>query len=401
MKSKLCIVAALLAMTTVTFLSCKKSDIPDKLSISNKSVNGFPNEPFNWEDGRTVMMPTEPNGPLNPSLPWTSQNGSTIDPNFMNDQNSKDGWVHVYNTFNHLYYTTNASSGGLYFALYNIYRGLLRFYLYIPSGYAGAGSELQHGLVVNSSTGATSSMLNFEGSDIVDPNTNNLSFTKTNNTGISLQGGWYAMQYELAYDPNFSSSTFPNLYLSWIARQVAISDIAINGTSSGTIEGNITQQANSNLGSSMINGAAAAAEIVGVSISGSKTELNALENAAAGGLAGNVTNFLSGIFGGNSSNSQTVDLKMNETINLAGTITTNGQLFQNSFVFPGQTITTGNGSYEPLYTSPLGVFNFSNRPTVKITKTLTHGTPASIDNSFLTIGFTIDDNPLQRNLIPT
>ena len=165
----------------VLFGGCKKN-LGNQVSINNvQTKDGFPNQPFDWENSM-VMMPTVTNDPAhNPSLPWSSQSGSYVDPNIISDYKSSDGWVLVYNTFNPTYYLSNLANGGLYFALYNKYRGLLRYYLYVPSGQFGGGAEIQHGLSVygNYST----SMLNFEGSDIVNPNPANdvTAFTKTNN----------------------------------------------------------------------------------------------------------------------------------------------------------------------------------------------------------------------------
>ena len=358
---------------------CKKSASPSHVSVNGTAKDGFPNQPFNWETS-TVMMPSLPAGPDNPSLPWTSQSGSYIDPAIISDYKSADGWVLVYNTFNPTYYTANAASGGLYFALYNKYRGLLRYYLYVPSGQFGGGANIQHGLSVFTGNGSTTSMLNFEGSDIVDPSVNNPSFTKTNNVGVAQQGGWYAMQYEIAYDPTFASASYPNLGIAWNSRTISISDIKLNGTESGAITGDITQNSNSGLGTTILNGVLGAAEVVGAVYTGGASTgvIAGLTSAAAGGLAGNTTAFFSGVFGGNSNNPQTVDLKMNDSITLVGTINTPNALAPNSFVFPGETIATGNNSYPPLYNSPLGVFNLSARPTINyhVTGPIIDGQPA-------------------------
>jgi len=359
-------------LTFVLLLAgCKKEFTNNSILVNSiKTKDGFPNQSFNWET-QTLMMQGVAAGPLNPSLPWSSQSGSYVNANIITDYKSNDGWVLVYNTFNPSYYTANAASGGLYFALYNKYRGLLRYYLYVPAGQFGGGVNIQHGLSIYLGTGLTTTMLNFDGTDIVDPSATNLSFTKTNNVGIAQQGGWYDMQYEIAYDHTFSSAVFPNLGIAWNSRTITISDIKINGTEAGTETGSITQQGNNGLGSVIINGVAAAAEIWGISdagIAGSR-----LQSAASGGLAGNLTGFFSGIFGGNSNNTQEVDLKMNSTIALTGTITTPNSLAPNTFVFPGESIASGNGSFPPLYTSLLGVFNLNDRPIVNV-----HTTTSSV-----------------------
>src|SRR5450432_1216105 len=139
---------------TLIFLAgCKKDTTAyQQISVTNPDAkDGFPNYPFNWETA-TTMMPSTTNPAYNPSMPWSSQSGAYIDANLISDYKSSDGWVLVFNTFNptNNYYITNAANGGLYFALYNIYRGLLRFYLYVPAGQFGGGAEIQHGLSVYS-----------------------------------------------------------------------------------------------------------------------------------------------------------------------------------------------------------------------------------------------------------
>lgn len=358
----------IIAGFSLFLFSCKK-DFGDSITTASQSKDGPPNYGnFNWENPiNNVMMGALPPGPLNPYLPWTSQTGNYIDASIISDYKSSDGWVLVYNTFDPANYTANAANGGLYFALYNTYRGLLRFYLYIPSGQFGGGQNIQHGLSVYTGTGATTSVLNFDGTDLIDPAINQVSFTKTNNTGVAQAGGWYAMQYEIAYDPNFSNNQFPNLGIAWNSRTINVSQLTVNGSITGNITGNITQQGNDGLGSTIINGALAAAEIYGAG-SGTggwgSTNLTVYQNAASGGLAGNISGFLSGIFGGNSNNSQEVDLKMNASVNLSGILTTPNYLAPNTFVFPGEGIAANNGSNPPLYLSSLGVFNLTQRPIV-------------------------------------
>lgn len=404
MKTKI----SLLAFFTSLFVcvSCKResADFNQSITINgqNKTKDGFPNYSFNWETA-TQMMPSSTNPTYNPTMPWSSQSGSYIDPAIIGDYKSSDGWVLVYNTFNptNNEYLTNAASGGLYFALYNVYRGILRYYLYIPSGQFGGGVNIQHGLSIYSSAGNTTSMLNFEGADIVDANAKVAAFTKTGDMGVAQQGGWYAMQYEIAYDPNFSSASFPSLGIAWNSQTVNISKIELQGSQVGSITGNITQQSSGfNWAGTLINLALGAAEIYasgGLSTLTSANTITQLNTAAASGLAGNATGFLSGIFGGNSNNPQEVDLKMSTTISLAGTETSTNELSPNTFVFPGESIAQGNPSYPPLYTSPLGVFNLTARPIVYV-----HTTPAQFtlngDRTYNGANdvFTVDPNLLSK-----
>jgi hypothetical protein len=386
--------------------SCTKETAPQSISVE-KTKTQDDNYYFYWETA--TNMPVSPNSTVQVPMPWSSQSGSYIDPALVSDYKRNDGWELVYNTFNpNVYpYASQMPPGGLYFALYNKFRGLLRFYLYIPSGLFGNSTNIEHGLAVYSDNGTPSKLLNFDAVEIVDPNASATAFTKTNNTGIAVGGGWYAMQYQIAYDPNFASTTYPHLGFTWNSKTVNISQIVLDGTLQGTITGNITQPSSginwsgtlTNLATGLIEGFTAAGAQNGGFNSTSGT---LLQNAAAGGLVGNFTGFLTGLFGGNSANSSEVDLSMNANISLQGTLTGSQPLVPNAFVFPGQTIANTVGAPNPLYTSPLGVFNISNRPQVRVVGTAQPqvGNEPFIQNRFtlLTNSYSIQINPAVSSL---
>lgn len=388
-----------------SLIACKKDLKPiTPITKTRGKTQDALNYSFNWETA--TSMPVNPSSPTSVSLPWQSQSGTPIDAYLVSDYKSSDGWQLVYNTFNTTVYPTASQqpAGGLYFALYNVYRGLLRFYLYIPPSYINNNVDIEHGLSLYTNNSTTSKMLNFEGGDIVDVTANTSVFTKTNNSGVSYGGGWYAMQYQIAYDPNFAATTYPNLGFSWNSRTVSISQINLNGTSTGGITGNITQKSSGfNWAGALINAGLSAVEIYGTA--GFATGTN-IAGAASGGLAGNITGFLDAIFGGSSGNTQEVDLKMNSTITMNGTLTASQPLVPNSLVVPGQTVGNSVGAPPPLYTSPLGVFNFPNKPTVHITSTKTTA-PSSWDgpaNAYYVNTFTLDPafvTSIQKNTAVT
>ncbi len=342
------------------------------------------NYSFNWDDPNTITMPVSASSPT-VYVPWRSNGGTPLDAGIVDDYHKADGWDLVFNSFSPDNFpkagdrgamaTSNGlPAGGLYFALYNRYRGIIRYYTYIPPGLFGGSTQLAHGLSIygNGSTG----LLSFEGTDIVDLDNKATSFTKTNKDGISTTGGWYAMQYQLAYDPLFTSTTFPNPGFRWDCYNVSVSQIKLNGTEIGSLKGTITTPAPDFNWGNVINGALGIAEIFGTAglANASSDVAKAFAGAAAGGLAGNTTGFLSGIFGGNSANSQTVDLAINSTITTTGTSTSFQPYQLNSTPLPGQNVAGTNG-VPPLINYPLGVFNLSGKPTVKLTTTLTEGTP--------------------------
>jgi hypothetical protein len=339
----------------------KEADIipnGNALASHNTSQDISANYPFDWENA-TQMPAAAGTTPI--SLPWMSQSGNYIDPAILSDYHKADGWELVYDSFGPAVVPTKDQqpAGGLYFALYNRFRGLMRYYLYVPPGYFGSSTQLAHGLGVYSDNSTSSKMLNFESGDVVDVTGNGKGFTKTSTQSVNATGGWYAMQYEIAYDPAFSSTTYPHLGFTWDVSSVSVTDIALNGVEQGTLQGTITTPA-PGLSGTIINGAFSVAEIYG--IGGFKGKL---QDAAAGALAGNLTGFLSGIFGGNSANAQEVDLKLNSTIVTKGTGTTSQSFQKNSFVFPGQQVANSNNP-APLISYPIGLFNMLEVPTVTL-----------------------------------
>jgi len=406
MKKTLCLLSL---MGFIAFTSCKKDISSQKITVKAQTQDGQ-NYPFdNWETA--TGMPVSPTVPANniPSMPWQSQSGTPIDAAIVSDFKKSDGWMMLYNTFNNsvLPYYNTMPTGGLYFALYNVYRGILRFYVYVPSGFMGNNENIEHGLSIYTANSSTSRMLNFDGLDLVDAGARVNAFTKTNNVGVAIGGGWYVMQYEIAYDPDFPATTYPNLGLSWNSRVVDITQILISGTQAGTITGSITQQSSGfNWSGALINGILAAAEIYGTAgASAFGTMGTNLTSAATGGLAGNIGGFFSAIFGGNSNNPQEVDLKMNTTISLNGTLSSGQPFIPNSLVPPGQTVANTIGAPLPLTDSrfpglSLGAVNLLQRPTVDVKRTVTSGHPATIANTTTRYDFTLEPASFQSIVNP-
>ena len=340
---------------------------------------------FDWDNPNTIMMPVA-TGQANPNfvsptvyVPWRSNGGTPLDAGIVNDYHKVDGWELVYDTFapdnfpragliGAMATTGGQPGGGLYFALYNRYRGVLRYYMYIPPGLFGSSTQLAHGLGIYSS-GNTTKMLNFEGVDIVDPNNNSTGFTKTSKDGISATGGWYAMQYQLAYDPAFASTTFPNPGFEWRTRSISTTQIYSEGVEIGTLAGTIVTPKPD---FDWLSAALGVVEAVGVgTLDSSKGGITAnLANAASGGIAGSALGALQGLYqainGGPTT--QTVNLAINSNITTKGTSTTSQPYQFNSMPFPGQLVGSTNG-VPPLVSHPLGLFNISGRPMVTVKTT--------------------------------
>jgi len=363
---------------------CSKETDEARINVSDTKNEPILASPFDWENA--TYMPTKPANIV--PVPWQGPVGG-IDGDIANDYKKSEGWELVYNTFN-----TNASPyigqtppGGLYFALYNKFRGLLRFYLYIPEGTATPSSSIAHGLSLYPQGVSTSSLLNFGSGDVVDVSTNTSSILKTNSQQLNLLGNWVAAQYEIAYDPNVKNTSFPNLGFQWTARTLNITDVSLKGTQVGTVSGTISTPAGGfNLESLLNNISNGQMQVFGLSEinklkakapadSPLATLLNSLSSTVTGFLNGNVSGVFSAIFG-KSGSSQRVNLDLKTEIEVTGTATNSVGITNPFFVISGQSnATTANGLI-PAYNAPLGVFNVSSQPEIAYTVRMTReGSP--------------------------
>lgn len=348
-------------------VGCKKDLNDSSITTSSQAKDDLP-YPLAWES--SSFLPSSPANVV--YYPWYGSGGA-INANIASDYKSSDGWVMIYNTFSPTtspYYLT-APAGGLYFALYNIYRGLLRFYLYLPPGIVQSTTNISSGLSLNT-TGLTSSMLNFENVDIVDANSNTQSVSKFNNQQVASLGNWIVTQYEIAYDPNISTTSYPNFGLTWSSKPVNVSVLKMDGTQIGTITGEINNPGGYDWGGVLTNLAVAGLEVYGVSDLNGLTALggkvgaqaSAMQSAIGSALGNTISGLFSAITGGNSSNSQEVYLTMNTQIALQGTLTSSSLLTNPNFVISGQQNASTAYGPNPNYNSPLGVFNLKTRPIV-------------------------------------
>lgn len=362
------VAAALLA---ASLISCRKeAEIGPKVVKTGNPLNQdiqahYPG--FDWDNPNTTTMPVSNSSPT-VYVPWRSNGGTPIDADIVNDYHKSAGWELVFDTFSPDNFpnpgnvgaiaTSNGlPAGGLYFALYNRYRGILRYYLYTPPGLFGNSTQLAHGLSSYSQPSNTR-MLNFEAGDIASATVPAAGFTKTNKDGISVTGGWYVMQYQLAYDPQFSTTTYPSAGFKWDTYTVSVTQIKSNGKEIGTLKGTITTpKPDFDWTNAIVNGGLAVLEAFGTG--GSAT----IADIAKGGLAGNVTNFFSGAFSQRSATEQTVDLQLNSNIETTGSATGHQPYELNAMPFPGQN--PGVNGVPPLATYSLGLFNLSAAPTVR------------------------------------
>lgn len=375
------------------YVSCN-----DNLSISevtsstkNLTIKAVPTPALDWEN--LDWMPT-PSGQQIPS-PWIGQGSlsSLYGIDVVNDRLASDGWVLVYNTF-----STTAPSPLInpYFVLYNKYRGILRFYLYITTQFISPSSYVQDAIsiVTNSST----TMLNLTGNSIIDASQNRKIYAQIQPAPIDgslplASNKWYMMQYEMGYDPNLPQIPYNQIQLSWAVNYCNVQTINLGGEIVGTIKGTVGSSSNSNAFSALGNlgsvvGTGVVAGIGSQFIDNNQIDANGANklglpknifnatkkgiqsaiSGTVGKVPGAIINVFSSILGGASSPTTMVNLNIQADIKLQGTGSSSGSFPSSpiSFWVPGTTLPGTAIGYIPLYQNILGVLNFNGKPNIPI-----------------------------------
>ena len=348
---------------------------------------------FDWE---TVdLMPT-PSCQTPITLPWDGQGSlATIYGNDkLYDFKKNDGRVLLQSSF-----TTEGNSPLInpYFILYNKYNGLLRVYLYMTTQFISTSSALEGSISVND---PYLSILNFLESGVINAESHKQTFSEflpgqIDGTRPLASNKWYMMQYEMAYDPSISQKE--NLTMNLNIGYYDIQSFKFSGDAQGSINGTIGGTASSAIKSELIKSGKAVSTAflsgVGVdfvnhhSLSTNDTvnndlginnkifEListgvsNALKSSVQG-LPSVAIDLLSGIIFGKGATTQSVNLNFAvDKINLEGSGSNSGSLpsMPLTIKIPGmKNIDTAQGII-PNYREPLGVFNFTAKPSMAIT----------------------------------
>lgn len=320
---------------------------------------------FDWENSNYLPSKNNTNQLL---LPWKS--GTTaINPEYADDYKKIHGWELAYNTFNPDVFLNDVNYN-YYFALYNKYRGILRFYHWLPSS-SVASTYVQHGLKLYGSY--NSNILNYSAVERVHP-INQTSFSMIENQKLTYSGGtWYIFEYEMAYDPNIKNTSFPSFGLASVPSWVNLSQINLNGTAVGNIEGTIGNAASSfNLtgllqkATTTVVGGMAYSSILSALVPKTSTDNEAeLRKTLEDGGKGLVKGIINGVLGiGTTGDSyQKVKLNLNTDIKLNGNITSSGSLFDMKFAIPGQSNSTS--IFGVNYHKNLGIFSLSAIPVIR------------------------------------
>ncbi len=239
-------------------------------------------------------------------------------------------------------------------------------------------------------------MLNFLGTDIIDPSQNQSSFSQIEpapgDGSLPLASNkWYMLQYEIAYDRQIANVPYQNIQLSWFTNFNSVSAISLGGTETGTIQtavGAPSDPLNAALQKGGTIAGTATASFIGSKALDKFSQNGAVNNklglpnllftkakdavasafgAATGGIPSAIVGIFSAIIGGTSDSTPTINLNLNSKITLTGTQTSSGSFPSSptSVYVPGSIITSSAQSFIPLYNQTLGVFNLIARPQVE------------------------------------
>lgn len=384
-----------LVVVTLSVMSlcfgCREDFVETESPTVTLMTKSIPTPSLDWEN--LDWMPT-PSGQQIPS-PWIGQGSiaSLYGIDVLNDRKASDGWVLVYNTF-----TSNTSSQLVnpYFVLYNKYRGILRFYLYITTQFVSPSSYVQDAISVV--TNGTTTMLNLTGNSINDASLNRKTYSQIQPAPMDgslplASNKWYMMQYEIGYDPSTAKMPYNQIQLSWAVNYFNIQTINLGGEAVGSVKGTVGGSDDNKMFSSLGNlgkvvGKGVVAGIGNEFLENNKidstganklglpktifkaalTGVNAALKGTTGNIPGAVVDIFSSILGGASSSAMMVNLNIQTDITLNGTGTNSGSFPSSptSFWVPGTTIPITAIGYIPLFQQTMGVLNFKGKPNITI-----------------------------------
>lgn len=353
--------------------SCKEELVDPLAAKSSQLAGALAPQIFDWE---TVdVVPTGSDVVIN--MPWAGSNG-LFDPQITYDFKKADGWKMIFNTFR----TDAVFQNGAYFALYNKYRGVLRFYFYIkPNNFIGS-NYLEENFVLASGNGSTSSFWNFANKEVIDPGVISTESRSIKNFPVPSDGGWYVSEYDVAYDPNLQNRSYSDVWLLNDLRFWSVQTTSLSGQITGTavpvsIRANPGFNISSLLGANTVLGVAGILSSLErpVNSNGSYglspldstflAEAKKIKENGVSALFKGISNII--LTGNPVSGSTQAHYKINLGASFTGTNTYSGSIKENfKIAIPGTYNATSGIGPVPVDNDPLGVFNLSSRPIVTI-----------------------------------
>lgn len=388
----------ILALCSTLFIFSCNDDFHSKELNANEQnppmTRAVPTPSLDWEN--LDWMPT-PAGQSRIPSPWVGQGSlaSTYGIEIINDHKISDGWELLYNSF-------DADAPGPltnpYFILYNKYRGIMRIYIYITTEFISTSTYLQDGISIVSNHKTV--LLNFLGTDYLDNiNTNISNYQQIQ--PIPLDGSaplasnkWYMMEYELAYDPQFTNIPYNEIQLKWNLNYVDVTQFRFSGEAKGTLNAIMGSSSNNNIissaatigtktgmgvmagiGKEFINNNTINTETGENKLGISNNLFKSLSKSINGALNSNISQIpkavlglLSAVIGRATQKERPINYSLNATISFTGTGTSSGSFPGTpiSFWIPGTNISQNAVGYIPLYNQSLGIFYLKKTPIIQL-----------------------------------
>lgn len=357
-----------------------------------------------------LTLPWAPGSSDNAGIPKEWIDSNTFNPDFSQRFYSPDkGWVMVYSNM-------SQNTFAKYFALYNKYTGILRFFFFTLGSSSGTGTtESLWGIAVDKST----SLMNFsynlangidkkiEQPSMVTTPQGSIAGTTYSSTGYK-ENIWYGLEFECAYDPSLLNNNSSFYVKGWAVNKITLTGKATTtGTITGTIKTNTPNSSGFNLSlSNMFNTTNSTSTVMAdkesaatdlgkkiddgiskndnffkglwsnVKNNASKWISSGLQAGAEKGLSAILTSggsvigeavgglFNSLIGGGKKETISKVDLALNSTtdIKIEGETTLTGWGAISALPIPGSSTNPYN---QPIYNKLLGVWNLKETPSIQ------------------------------------
>lgn len=304
------------------------------------------------------------------------------------DHFTSDGWVVVYNQFD----VTRTNSRPV-MALYNKYRGILRWWWWNDQQPAGPSNYVSYALALD---GNNTSALNFTGEFAKDYTVRSYRpfAVKSNNPAYTnglTKDAWYYFDTEFAYDPQIAGQPQASYSLIVNSWSTSVSKVRLSGDVNGTIQGTISGSgSNASLFGSIIgsltqtkyenatvvtnSGSEANAptslsnkinDAINTSLASAiRSSLNQLATQGLNILASPLSNLFTSILSSGNNPQQKVQLSLAAKLNVTGDITTDATAMNLVGALPGTARGDPSG-YLPYYNQTLGLFNLAAPPQVR------------------------------------
>jgi hypothetical protein len=352
---------------------------------------------WDWETANIVYVNGTPHW-----VPWYIGATTDVPVEIGADHLKEDGWVLLWSNLDgHMVDGVGnpvvIANYHPYFALYNRYRGIIRFFYLHQTDVTT--SDLMYGLTFEGFNGGMTSMLSYTfefakatGVNLTQPFVTRANLSQLGSSGPAVNH-WYYFDVETAYH-DVTGLGASDLVMRWLARGIDTSTLTLSGTQTGSIDGSIqisgsnvtyfktssllnfdtgdhietTNTINSNVGGSTKVSEKASNQFSTLLKNKFNDLASSLLSKTANLLTGGLTDLFGGLVGGgekDAQNNQNVHLRYQTEIELTGTLSKTLNIFERTLKVPGTSYTSASQVHVPYYDQPLGLIAIPNQPRVK------------------------------------